>query len=212
MDTIIKLVEQLRAMPGAFVDCNIGQGRDAVLQHIRTFYGEKETAFIDQYTVGGQQSYAALHEFVKPYQFPEDFLFFVWHYGGALIQSDTCNMLIHGDGPSCKDAYGWLLDTDDGLYENGIIAIGDMSFTEGHVRFLMDLSGVISRYSILCLPTWTHPGIQEIDILRNPHAYAHTWQKQASSFTEWLAGTVVNGNYLSLVDAAREYRSQQSKI
>jgi len=204
---VIEIVEQIRALPNAYVDCGFLQGREAVLKQfqqreegvsgavIPDLRDETEkVAAADRFISSMQEAITELIERTKPYKIPKDYILFLQTYGGMLIDGEKYNFATYGIGPMVEDWYGYLNTADHVLMESGKLgwlSLGRLVFSRGHkygyqrVVFLLDLANSIRKDSVIGIGPWDGREPQEL-ILSNLQSWNGKWTKVSDSFAEWL--------------------------
>jgi hypothetical protein len=204
---VIEIVESIRALPGAFVDCGYLQGRDAVLKQFQRQEEEISSAIIkdprdanekaasaDRFISLMQQAIREVIERAQPYELPKDYIIFLQNYGGIMIEGEKHNFATYGIGPMVEDWYGYLNTADHVLMETGKLgwlSLGRLVFRKGHkydyqrVQFLLDLSGSVQKNSVIGIGPWDGQEREEL-ILSNLQTRNGMWTSISSSFAEWL--------------------------
>ena len=191
MDKIIRTIERIRMIPGAQVDCGLGQGRDTYLAYIHGQSSEVLDIPLmpdDWYITGFQQDLAEVHTWVAPGDLPSDYAFFLEYISGLEIDRDFYNLNVYGIGLMTEEWYSSVIG-DEGLYEGGFLKIGALIFQEwegSHVGFFLDVIGSIQKGSVISVSGEVLKSWGVLTILDDPHAYPDRWTKLADSFTEWL--------------------------
>lgn len=126
-----------------------------------------------------------------PHHLPDDYVFFIEWYGGLSIDDPHSHYFqIAGLGPMTDDWYSDVLSSDGGLYENGLLLIGTLTFTrEGilqFVKFFLDVAGTIKQYCVIAAGPLKPPYPNVVPILQSPQNHPTQWTKLADSFTGWL--------------------------
>jgi hypothetical protein len=200
MENVIRAIGRIQLIPGAHVDRNFGQGRDAVVKQHQIRLEKEQVSFIDEFITESQQAIGELHAWVAPYHLPEDYVFFLEFYGGLQIKTDDYSFFIDGIGPMVEEWYGFIMG-DDAYYENGFLAIADLPLLaeeriDQRVTFFLDLAGIIHQGCVIGIPSWKLGELGFPPILQDPHAHAECWVKHADSFTEWLDQVAATGGGL----------------
>jgi hypothetical protein len=144
VDGVIQVVECIRSIQGANVDCSIRQGRDKVLDQFLLSFGIAS----EQDIVNLEDALVELPSWVAPLNLPDDYLFFQEFYGGLGIHTPAYYFDVMGIGPMRDDWYGDVVRDDDAIYENGLLLIGTLAYGSNprrFVRFFLDLAGVIDQ-------------------------------------------------------------------
>lgn len=214
-DRIINAGKAIGRLPHAFVDCGIGQGRQAIIDHLdplpvparqalaaqpryASLIRETSVQRADRVIAGIATYLSDLDAWLAPHDLPEDYRFFIEYYGGLDIDEASYDFDIFGYGPKATARYDIPMDGDQSLYEHGWLAIEALSLKDedqphyGHpVHFFIDLAGDIHRGCVLAIPTWgCYEDIRDPRvILRDVDAHKKCWTKVAFSFVEWLEVT-----------------------
>jgi hypothetical protein len=204
MDNVTHALKYIQLIPGAHVDRNYRQGHDAVLAQLQLLDGKEETTpIVDAMITKSQEHLAQLRIWVAPHHLPEDYVFFLEFCGGILIKTTDYNLMIDGIGPMLLEWYGFIMDGDGAIYENGLLSIGTLSFkgkrSGDMVFFLLDLAGTIHRNAVIGIRSWKLGESDLSPILQNPHAYPGYWSKLTDSFSEWLEQIATTGGALKSV-------------
>ncbi len=211
-DRIIGAGREIGRQPHAFIDCGIGRGRQAIIDHLDPLptAAEKALEARPRYALLARETPAQradrviadiaaylseLDAWLAPQQLPEDYRFFVAYYGGLAIDDPSYYFDIFGYGPKATSRYDIPMDGDQSLYEHGWLAIGMLSLKDddqphdGHlVHFFIDLAGDVCRGCVIAIPTWgRYESIRDPRvILRDMRAHKDCWTRVADSFTDWL--------------------------
>jgi hypothetical protein len=140
MHRLITAVEELRQLPGALVDTNFRQGREAFRAQLSRMWQqagqdpavsdvEVENRIYDQL-----EDIEELKKKVLPYTLPTDYVFFLEYYGGLAVHTDTFRFEIYGCGPMTQEWYGdWVCD-NWGEYVDPLLP-GPRGLKIGYLRF-----------------------------------------------------------------------------
>jgi hypothetical protein len=188
-----EIVERIRLLPEAFVDCGFRQGRDAFLRQLESRTGKDEAHLVDVYIEGCRETIAELVQRVAPYDIPDDYIFFLEFYGGLAIIRDDYYFALLGDGPMVEEWYGSVV-SDEALKEPGkygFLSLGLLSFRKGkyqfqYIDFFLDLAGFVRKHCVIGVGPWGQGTLTSWTILKDVHAHPDMWQKMANSFAEWL--------------------------
>jgi len=198
---IIEIIEKARFQPWIYIDTSFRQGKEAVLEQIihkldqEDRYHINREATIEQTLIRMQNSINELVQHARPYELPDDYTFFLEHYGGLAIEGMNCNFSIYGIGPMTETWYGYINSADNVLIESGRLgwqSVGQTVFQTSHtykyqrILFYLDLSGVVQKNSLISVGPWNCIDPHEHDILSNIRDYPKMWKLVASSFTDWL--------------------------
>src|SRR5690349_14735927 len=106
------IVEQIRSLPDAYVDCGFLQGRDAVSRQLQQRDGGysntakhkqqhdiDKDAPADKYISFMQEAITELIERAKPYEIPKEYITFLQRYGGIMIDREGYVFSTYGIGP-----------------------------------------------------------------------------------------------------------------
>lgn len=194
METVIKAVEQLARLPGAFVDVNYKQSRELFARQLAKRLEVKTVPAetIDHDAQGFQDDIAGLIAKVQPYELPADYLFFLEYYGGLAVwvQGDY-RFEIQGVGPMVNDEYGDFAQDNWKEREDPLLP-GPKGLIIAHLRLDMDLQKAKSRGLTPSKMTNIHK--QEVEFMP-PH-----WVQ----FRLDVAGTVQKGAVIGLGPAFTE--------
>jgi hypothetical protein len=140
MDRLITAVEHLRQLPGAFVDTNFRQVREAFRAQLSRIWQQAgqspavSDVEVDKYIYYCLEDIDELKARVIPYTLPSDYLFFLEYYGGLAIHTDSFRFEIYGCGPMTQEWYGdWVCD-NWGEYNDPLLP-GPRGFKIGYLRF-----------------------------------------------------------------------------
>ncbi len=204
---VTEIVERIRTIPGAFVDCGFLQGRDAVIEQFQQRDKEysnavgyelpneiEKAAEADRFISFMQQAITELIERAKPYEIPKEYILFLQSYGGIMIDGMKHNFATYGIGPMVEDWYGYLNTADHVLMESGKLgwlSLGRLVFRRGHkneyqrVEFLLDLANSVRKDSVIGIGPWDGREPEEL-ILSNLQSWNGKWTIVSNSFVEWL--------------------------
>lgn len=211
-DRIIEAGEEIGRLPQAFVDRGIGQGRQAIIDHLAPVPEAAQRALTAQpryaslaWETPAQRAdrviadiaayLSALDAWLAPHRLPEDYRCFVEYYGGLAIDDPSYYFDIFGYGPKATARYDIPMDGDQSLYEHGWLAIGALSLKDDGqphcgqiVHFFLDLAGNVHRGCVIAVPTWgCYERIRDPRvILRDVGAHPDCWMRIADSFADWL--------------------------
>ncbi len=211
-DRIIGAGGEIGRLPHAFIDRGIGQGRQAIIDHLDPLPPAAEKALearpryaplaretpaqrADRVIAGIAAYLSELDAWLAPHQLPEDYRFFVAYYGGLAIDDPSYYFDIFGYGPKATARYDIPMDGDQSLYEHGWLAIGMLSLKDdgqphdGHlVHFFIDLAGDVCRGCVIAVPTWgCYESVRDPRVIvRDVHAHKDCWTRVADSFADWL--------------------------
>jgi len=192
---VMSVVEQLRRENGAHIDVSVGQGRDAVRKKLQERLGERVAEpVLDKALSEIQKALAELAQRLRPYELPQDYLFFLEYYGGLFLESGAHYFAVLGVGPMVEEWYA-AIDSDSAIPElvkYDFLQVGTLSFRAEtyqfqRVSFVLDLAGTIQKHAIIGIGPWGHGGITPLDVVRNPREFTGAWQLSAKSFTSWLS-------------------------
>ncbi|MCB0212973.1 MAG: hypothetical protein KDJ52_26760 [Anaerolineae bacterium] len=189
------VVERIKQLPEAYVDCNFGQGRDTVLKQLEERSGENEEYSVDLDIESAKNSIQELIERFAPYEIPGDYISFLEVYGGLAIDSDNSYFSILGTGPMVEDWYG-SIDGHNVFWElekQGFLTLGSLNFRRNHqhkfqyLSFFLDLAAIVQKDCVIGVGPWGAKTLTPIDIIPEMNRYSDKWRIFANSFTEWLA-------------------------
>src|SRR5258706_7297509 len=115
MINVISIIEKLRPFSWAYIDTGFRQGREAVLkQYKQQFdqYEEDKDQPIDEILVIWQNAITDLVIRATPYHIPEDYFFFLEHYGGLAIDGAKHYFSIHRIGLMVETWYSYINSGD----------------------------------------------------------------------------------------------------
>jgi hypothetical protein len=202
---IIEIIEKAQIQPWIYIDTGFRQGKEVVLKQIRQNLDQEDRypidreATIEQMLFAMQSSINDLIQHAVPYELPEDYLFFLEHYGGLAIDGVDCNFSIYGIGPMAETWYGYTNSEDNVLIESGKLgwqSIGQTVFQTSHTHryqrtlFYLDLSDAVQKNSVIGIGPWNGVDPQEHSILNNIRDYQKMWRIIAPSFTDWLGQAI----------------------
>jgi len=190
---IITVVERIQSLPHGFVDSNFGQGHNLALKQLSQRRGQNAVTTIDSFIRNSQRGISALIQSAKPYELPEDYIFFLETYGGLTIWPDNYDFFVLGVGPMVEEWYG-AIDGDGilrepgkhGFAELGMLCLPDDKYKLQNLSFFLDISGTIQKNSVISVGPWGEDTVPPDDVIKNLKTYIGMWQKVADSFTEWL--------------------------
>ena len=204
MDSVIRAVDRIRAIPGADVDRNFGQGRQAVRDQIEMQWTDLKRrgelreiptdydAQCDELITVAQEERAKLHNLVAPHHLPDDYVFFLEYYGGLFIGIDDYSLLVDGIGPMTEQWYGFIMG-DNVPYKDGLLNIGSLSYDDEYVILFLDLAGVVQQNCVIGVKCGEEEEPDFLPVIRN---LPHCWTKLADSFTAWLERIAETGGTL----------------
>jgi len=192
-DQIEQVIEQIRSLPNAQVDCGTEQGQDRFFaqlsNHIST-PGMLDMPF-DWYVTEAHKSLTQIENLIRPYSLPTDYLSFLKFHGGITISNEDSSFTSLGFGPMAEEWYPYLVGKV-GYYENGFLKIGALRFRNPveygfmYVSFFLDLGNKIQRNHVIGVSMWKLGKLNLQDVFREPQSCSFCWLMIADSFTEWL--------------------------
>ena len=190
---IIETIKRLQKEADIYIDVSYLQGREAILNQLQKRSGEDESPLVDLYLEDIKTIINDLIERVKPYDLPDDYLYFLRTYGGLYIDHEDNYFQVFGVGPMVEDWYS-SINSDQAQFANkgtDFLLIGSVSFRTGHlalhrVNFFLDLAGRLQKYSVFGIGPWTQGAITPNQVLQNLNFHTDKWKIIASSFTNWL--------------------------
>jgi hypothetical protein len=192
-EQIEKIIEQIRLLPNAQVDCGTEQGQDRFFARISshsTMSGMLDLPF-DWYVTEADKCLTQIENLIRPYSLPADYLSFLKLYGGITIFNEDSSFASLGFGPMVEEWYPYL-GGKVGHYENGFLKIGTLRFHKPgehgfmYVSFFVDLGNRIQRYHVIGVSMWKLGDLNLQDVFREPQSCSFCWSMIADSFTEWL--------------------------
>ena len=192
-DQIEKVIEQIRSLPNALVDCGTEQGEkhffNQLIEHIST--PEMLRVPFDCYVLETDKCLGQIDKLIRPYSLPTDYLSFLKLYGGILIANEDSNFATLGFGPMSEEWYPNLFGKV-GYYANGFLKIGALRFRNPtkygfmYVSFFLDLGNRIQSCRVIGVSMWKLGQLNLKDVLQEPQSCSFCWSMIADSFTEWL--------------------------
>jgi hypothetical protein len=190
MNDLVDAVKQIRLLPETIVDVGFRQGRDAVLNQFNEETGQDGSSFIDKFIDGMKSDITELIESAKPYEIPEEYIFFLEQYGGLAIINDDFYLATLGIGPLVEIYYS-STRSDEAFHEvrkYGFLSIGGLRLSGGKykhkgIEFFLDLGGTVQKDSIIGV------GPQRsfyFNVIKDVHSHPTSWKITANSFIEWL--------------------------
>ena len=196
MKPIIRAVEQIRTIPGAKVDCGLGQGREKFLAFVH-----KQTTEVwkipvmqdDWYIEEDQRIRAEVEHGIEPHHLPSDYAFFLEYYCGLVIDRDDYRFCMYGIGLMSEEWYSYLIG-DEFLFEAGFLKIAYTVPRDGKENFLvffLDLAGNIHSGCVIAIAEKDIGEIGITPILIDPKSFTGYWYKLADSFTDWIVQAAI---------------------
>jgi hypothetical protein len=193
LKAVVEAAERIRRLPDVFVDCGVGQGRDAFQKQLEERSGKDESASVDGHIDDLRSTIEELAMRATPYGLPDDYVYFLEFYGGLAIDTDDYYFAIMGVGAMVEERYSSVV-SDEALQNPGaygFLSLGVLSFRAGEhrfqrVSFFLDLTGTIQRYCVIGVGPWGKGTLTPDAILKALPAHHAMWQMTASSFTGWL--------------------------
>lgn len=189
-----RAVERIQLLPEAFVDCSIRQGRDAVLKQLRERDGSIADRIVDAFIAEDiRDTIATVAGKAKPYEIPDDYIFFLEFYGGLAIDRDDYYFSVFGVGPWVEHWYSSIV-SDAVLQEPGeygFLSLGRVTVHKGepgspYISFFLDLAGTVQKHCVIGVGPWGLGTPDPDVVLQDLHGHSAMWRKLANSFTEWL--------------------------
>ena len=121
-DQLEKVIEQIRLLPNAQVDCGTEQGRERFFAQLRNHSSTPEMLELpfDWYIMEAHKCLTQIEKLIRPYSLPIDFLSFLKLYGGITISNEDSSFASLGFGPMAEEWYPFLAGKV-GYYENGFL-------------------------------------------------------------------------------------------
>lgn len=195
MDLVIAAINQIRSITeyDVRIDVGVQQERDIISEQLQLRLGLNESPEpVDSLIASCKHGVSELQEWVSPYTLPEDYLFFIEHYGGLVVHADTCSFQLFGEGPMVEEWYTSPMG-DEAIAEpgqDGVLTIGFMSFVRDipytQVYFLLDLAGIIYPNAVLGVPYAASIDYKPEVIIKHLRKLPTYWNSVATSFTEFL--------------------------
>jgi hypothetical protein len=195
-EAVIKALKAIDLVPGAHVDRSFGQGYQAVFDQL-SFRLEREAdeGFVKSFIKECQKDVNEIELWVKPYNLPPDYLFFLQYCGGLIIKKEEFNLILDGIGPMVEEWYSFIMGDEvykdppnDGLIYIGCLPIktkNEATNTYGMVTFFLDLGGIVKKNSVLGIGRG-NKAISLEEIFANFSQYPDVAKILANSFTEFL--------------------------
>lgn len=204
---IEKSIEQIRLLPGTQVDCGTDQGSDVFFSHLHKHLSVPEMLDLPfgWYVAETEKCLREIHDTIKPYPLPKDYLHFLRYYGGITISDTNFYFVTLGMGPMVEEWYSYLM-AEGGGYANGLLHIGFIRYKNlneeewKYSNFLLDLGNAIKQNSVIELSAWKFKELDVQNIYNKPHSYTEYWSIISNSFTNWLelvANTGGTFNYIN---------------
>jgi hypothetical protein len=194
---VIQVVERIRLLSEAFVDSSIRQGRDTILEQLRERGGPTADKIVDAFIAEISDTIATVVGKAKPYEIPDDYIFFLEFYGGLAIDRDDYYFSVFGVGPWVEHWYSSIV-SDAVLQEPGeygFLSLGSTNIRKGEhrlqrVHFVLDLAGTVQEYCVIGVGPWGLGTPDPETVLQDLQGHSEMWRKLANSFTEWLEQAV----------------------
>ena len=192
-DQIEKVIEQIRLLPNAQVDCGIAQGQNRFFAQLRNHSSTPERLELpfEWHVKETDKCLKQVERLIQPYALPTDYLSFLKCYGGVTISHEDSCFTSLGLGPMSEEWYPYLAGKV-GYYENGLLKIGALRFRNPledkfmYVSFMLDLGNRIQRNCVIGVSMWELGELSLQDVFREPQSYSFCWLMIADSFIEWL--------------------------
>ena len=192
-DQIEKVIEQIRLLPNAQVDCGTAQGQDLFFAQLRNHSSTPESLELpfDWHVKETDKCLKQVEDLIQPFSLPTDYQSFLKRYGGITISFEDSCFASLGLGPMSEEWYPYLAGKV-GYYHNGFLKIGALRFRNPienkfmYVSFFLDLGNRIQRYCVIGVSMWKLGELHLEDLFREPQSYSLCWLTIADSFTEWL--------------------------
>ena len=192
-DQIEKVIEQIRLLPNAQVDCGTEQGQKQFFAQLSKHVTTPELLALpfDWYVTEADKCLTQVESLIRPYSLPTDFLSFLELYGGITISNEDSSFASLGFGPMAEEWYPYLAGKV-GYYENGFLKIGTLRFRNPieygfmYVSFFLDLGNRIQPSRVIGVSMWKLGELNLQDVFRELQSYSFCWSMIADSSTEWL--------------------------
>lgn len=192
-DQIEKVIEQIRFLPNAQVDCGTEQGQKQFFAQLSKHVTTPELLVLpfELFVMETNKSLIRIENLISPFSLPADYLSFLNRYGGIAISSKDSNFASLGFGPMAEEWYPYLMGKA-GYYENGLLKIGTLrirNFIENkfmYVSFFLDIGSRIQRYCVIQVSMWKLGNLNLHDVFRELQSCSFCWSIVANSFTEWI--------------------------
>lgn len=192
-EQIDKVIEQIRFLPNARVDCGTEQGQNQFFAQLSKHVTTPELLELpfELYVMEANKSLARIENLISPYSLPADYLSFLNRHGGITISSKDSYFASLGFGPMAEEWYPYLMGKA-GHYENGFLKIGTLRIRNSiennfmYVSFFLDISSRIQPYCVIQVSMWKLRNLNLQDVFRDLQSCSFCWSIVANSFTEWL--------------------------
>ena len=175
------IIEQIRNVSDARIDCSIAQPRPILLEHLHRHWPYWTPDTFELILENGARYIKEIEAWVKPFSLPQDYRDFLAFYGGMLLSDDeTYHLIMDGVGPMVEEWYGSLMG-DDGEFRDGLLRIGFQEVYDSSgpgALFWLDLAGSIQKEAVF------------YTLRTSPDK---SWQFLAPSFLEFLT-IISNGD------------------
>jgi hypothetical protein len=193
LDQIEKVVEQIRLLSNAQVDCGTEQGEKHFFTHLSEHISTPEMLSVpfECYVLEADKCLVQIEKLIRPYSLPTDYLSFLKIYGGITVANEDSDFATLGFGPMSEVWYPNLLG-HVGYYENGFLKIGALRIRNPikygfmYVTFFLDIGNRIQYDRVIGVSMWKLGQLNIRDVLREPQSCSFCWSVIADSFTEWL--------------------------
>jgi hypothetical protein len=192
-EQIEKVIEQIRLLPNAQVDCGTAQGQSRFFAQLSR-HASTQTMLdlpFDVYVMETDKCLAQIENLIRPSVLPTDYLSFLKFYGGMTISNEDSAFAALGFGPMAEEWYPYLVG-NLGYYENGFLKIGTLRFHHPmeyefrYVSFFLDLGDKIQRDHVIGVSMWKLGELNLQAVCQEPQSCSFCWAMIANSFTEWL--------------------------
>lgn len=198
MQHLISALDRIKLIPGARVDRCFLQGREVMLEQLTLRFSDDHGVLmfdpipkLDDMIESAHEAFEDVQEWVKPYQFPESYSFFLAYCGGFSIFTDSYNLSADGIGLMTDEWYEFLIGDEESINpeDKGFVTIARLiseipiNGRYPEVCCCLDLAGVIQEDAVIGIaPSQGRitPIIEDFD------AYPDHWNVLAPSFAEWL--------------------------
>jgi hypothetical protein len=193
LDQIEKVIEQIRLLSNAQVDCGTEQGEKRFFAQLSEHISTPEMLRVpfDCHVLETDKCLVQIEKLIRPYSLPTDYLSFLKLYGGLTIANEDSHFATLGFGLLSEEWYPNLFG-NVGYYENGFLKIGALRFRNPieygfmYASFFLDLGNRIQRDGVIGVSMWNLGQLHLQDVFRKPQSCSFCWSMIADSFAAWL--------------------------
>ena len=187
MNLIDQAVKHIRSLLYARVDNNYGQGAESILNQVKTLESDNPEE-VDQIIAYSKECLVRLEEMFLPHQLPSDYLYFLEHYGGLIIEKpgDDNSFNIYGIGPAVNIWYAHVEESNilsENYLKKGFLSIGTLNLGNQYKKY--HLSSNFYKHIHYYLSS--SGNVYEEGVFLSGNKFERDELRMiASSFTEWL--------------------------